>query len=131
MTLRFRVITPLNPDTPGLISGPFYDDNSSDKKIFGKTLLKEKKDEIPVHLYVGAHFGIRANLKGSEAISRNVDVENICGNLYSFEIILNFQNLNPLVPEKKQSDSNLFNSFATPSNMELTIGTFSSPLSFN
>ena len=89
--------------------------------------MKEKKDEIPIHLYVGSHFGIRANLKGSEAISRNVDVENICGNLNSFEIVLIFENLNPLIPEKKPSDSNFYNSFATPSNLELTIGTSSKP----
>ena len=67
------------------------------------------------------------SLKGSEAISRNVDVESICGNLYSFEIVLIFENSNPLVPEKKPSDSNFYNSFATPSNLELTIGTLSKP----
>ena len=86
-------------------------------------MVKKRKKEEPVTLYLGSHIGIWASLKGTEIVSRTVDIENICGNLYSFYVTLIFKNISSLVSEKDEKGSDGFlKSYATPSNLELTLG---------
>ena len=105
----------------GFISGPFHDEKSIEDKIF-RPRIRFPKYEPPLTTYLAANVKIGGNLKGSEVASRTYDITNICGNLFAINVTLNFQNLMEDPMRGSALEGIIPDSYATPSNLELTIG---------
>lgn len=109
----------------GIVSGPFRDSRSSDQNIFGKDPKKRQDPPAPLESYLAKTAKTSVSLSGAELASRAFLVGHVCSNLQEIVVILNFSS--STWPPKKSSphseSSSFFDTYATPSNLELTIGT--------
>jgi hypothetical protein len=109
----------------GIISGPFKDDKSSDLNIFGRS--ERKRDVIRAPSYesfLAKTTDTTVSLSGAEVASRAVFLGHICSDLQKIVVVLNFSS--STWPSKKSPHSSsisYLDPYATPSNLELTIGT--------
>ena len=108
----------------GTISGPLRDDKSSDMNIFGRRERKKEVVRVPSsESYLAKTTDTTVSLSGAEVASRAISLGHICSDLQKIVVFLNFSSAN--WPNKKSPHStsvSYFDSYATPSNLELTVG---------
>lgn len=108
----------------GTISGPLRDDKSSDMNIFGRRERKKEVVRVPSsESFLAKTTDTTVSLSGAEVASRAIFLGHICSDLQKIVVVLNFSSAN--WPNKKSPHStsvSYFDSYATPSNLELTVG---------
>jgi hypothetical protein len=108
----------------GTISGPLRDDKSSDMNIFGRRERKKEVVRVPSsESYLAKTTDTTVSLSGAEVASRAIFLGHICSDLQKIVVVLNFSSAT--WPNKKSPHSSsvsYFDSYATPSNLELTVG---------
>jgi hypothetical protein len=108
----------------GTISGPYKDDKSSDLDIFGRAERKKDVIRVPsIETFLAKTADTTVSLSGAEVASRAVFLGHICSDLQTIIVALNFSSSTwPGRKSPHSSSISYLNPYATPSNLELTVG---------